>query len=157
MRAVTKKEIRQITVNKVVLELGPEEVDALADVLNYYLEREPADARRDFVVGLLDALASPATEDHSSTSSGDQRDDPNDLAVGLDPKDPTFKSKVLERIFRSFPLPNAATLEEWKAQAVEYVLKIGRATRGPVNLSDEVFFDWLVSSKIIDERGRRLT
>lgn len=153
MKGILKKEVRPITFDKIIIELEARERDILLGFLDRDDNRDLEDEEIAVLSVLKKALSEPELVKEPVVTKT-KTEVPKMKTDDLDPTDPKFKSKVLERLMKTYLLPNVKTVDQWKASALNFVLKSRKdITSKPVSMNDEDFFAWLVEANFIDRTG----
>ena len=159
MDTALKKESKLINVEKIVVELESGEVRALVDLL-HDAKSFPSlgDAYAGFIDDLLVALENPKEVINvpvRATVAGD-KPVPDKIIDDLDPSDPQFKSKVIDRLFKTNPVNGVGTIDGWKKAGVDLMKKVRKGNvASPKSFNDSDYFDWLVVVGVIGENGKR--
>jgi len=154
MKGILRKEVRPITFDKIIIELEARERDILLGFLDRDDDRDLEDEEIAVLSMLKKALSEPELVKEPVLVEKKKPEVPKMKTDDLDPTDPKFRSKVLERLMKTYLLPNVKTVDQWKASALNFVLKSRKdITSKPVSMNDEDFFDWLVEANFIDKTG----
>ena len=151
MKTTLKKEPKQITIEKTILELEKDETTAQIDILHDALGLDSVDVHKAFIVSLIETLENP-----KEVGAGQSTPATTAKVDDLDPQDPNFKSLVLGRLQLANPLPNTKSLEEWKKAGFNFLKGNKKGNIPPLKSnSDNDYFDWLVAVGVIDDKGNK--
>ena len=155
MKSTLRKEVRPITFDKIIVELEKEERDILLKLLDRVFDELGDTFKLDSVEhGILSRFRTSLKEPELVKEPEKKSAAPKMKTDDLNPTDPKFKTKVLERMIQNFPLPNVRGVDQWKTGVIGLITsKRKEITVRPKSMKDDDFFDWLVEANFLDKSG----